>query len=64
MTVRELAEHAGVSAMTVTRFENERTGGYAVTVAALQLALEAVGVTFVPATGDGPGVRLHDPEAE
>ena len=54
--VRELAELAGVSAMTVTRFENERSGGHAATLRKIQLALEAKGVEFT--NGDAPGVKM------
>lgn len=56
--VRELAELADVSPDTVARFERgdelrDRT------VAAMQSALEAAGVLFVPADTDGGvGVRL------
>ncbi|WP_409565036.1 helix-turn-helix domain-containing protein [Methylobacterium sp. J-090] len=56
--VRDLAAAAGVSADTVARFERgealkERT------VAALQSALEAAGVEFIPENGGGAGVRLR-----
>ena len=54
--VRDLAEMAGVSAMTVTRFENGHTQGYPETLAKLQRALEAAGVTFT--NGGEPGVKL------
>jgi transcriptional regulator with XRE-family HTH domain len=55
--VRDLAAAAGVSTDTVARFER----GDALkdrTVAALQAALEAAGVEFIPENGSGPGVRL------
>jgi len=56
--VRELAAAAKVSPNTVTRFERgealqERT------VDAIQAALEAAGVVFIPQNGGGPGVRLR-----
>jgi transcriptional regulator with XRE-family HTH domain len=54
--VRELAAAAGVSPMTVTRFENERSRGYDDTVEKLQRALESAGVEFT--NGDRPGVRM------
>ena len=54
--VRELATLAGVSAMTVTRFENGHSGGQAATLRKLQAALEAAGVAFT--NGDEPGVRV------
>ena len=57
--VRELAEMAGVSAMTITRFENGQTGGYADTLDKITKALEAAGVQFIPENGGGAGVRLR-----
>jgi transcriptional regulator with XRE-family HTH domain len=56
--VRDLAELAGVSAMTVTRFENGHSQGYPETLSKLQGALENAGVIFVEENGEGPGVRL------
>jgi transcriptional regulator with XRE-family HTH domain len=55
--VRELAGAAKVSIDTVARFERgdelkERT------VEAIQLALEAGGIEFIPENGGGPGIRL------
>ncbi len=55
--VRELADLAGVSKMTVSRFENGKDG-YASTGARLKGALEAQGIDFLPENGGGPGVRL------
>tara|TARA_R110002110_G_scaffold403959_1_gene621972 strand:- start:138 stop:383 length:246 start_codon:yes stop_codon:yes gene_type:complete len=59
--VRELAEAASVSAMTVTRYENGKSRGYADTIAAIRRALEDAGVEFIDANGSGPGVRLKKP---
>jgi hypothetical protein len=42
--------------MTVTRFENEHSGGHANTLRKIQMALEKCGVEFT--NGDAPGVRL------
>ena len=58
--VRDLAEAAKVSPNTITRFErgdhlHERT------IDAIQSALEAAGVEFIPENGGGPGVRLSTP---
>jgi transcriptional regulator with XRE-family HTH domain len=58
--VRELGIKAGISANTVSRFEN---GGGAMveTLIQIQAALEKAGIVFIP--GDhqgGPGVRLRD----
>lgn len=57
--VRDLAEKAGVSTNTITRLER----GEALqprTVSAIRTALEAAGVVFIDANGNGPGVRLRD----
>jgi len=56
--VRDLAAAAKVGVDTVTRFERgealkERT------VEAIQHALEAAGIEFLPENGGGPGVRLR-----
>jgi len=56
--VRELAVAAGISAMTVTRFENRRSRGYDETVEKIQRALESAGVEFID--GDQPGVRMKN----
>lgn len=56
--VRDLAHSSGVSAMTITRFENGHTGGQAETLRKLQAALEAGGIAFIPENGGGAGVRL------
>jgi transcriptional regulator with XRE-family HTH domain len=56
--VRELAKLADVSAMTITRFENEQSGGQAQTLRKLQSAFETAGVVFITENGGGPGVRL------
>jgi transcriptional regulator with XRE-family HTH domain len=57
--VRDLAKLAGVSAMTVTRFENGHSEGYPATLEKLRRALESAGVIFVEENGEGPGVRLR-----
>lgn len=54
--VRELAHMAGVSAMTITRFENRHSGGYASTLQKIEAALMARGIEFT--NGESPGVRL------
>jgi transcriptional regulator with XRE-family HTH domain len=59
--VRDLAKLAGVSAMTVTRFENGHSEGYPATLEKLRAALESAGVEFT--NGDAPGVKLHKPGA-
>lgn len=57
--VRDLAAASGVSAMTITRFENGHSGGQAETLRKLQTALESAGVELIPENGGGPGVRLR-----
>ena len=62
--VRELAEQAGTTANTVSRFENgaDALGG---TLAKIEATLTAAGIVFIPSgsyAGDGgPGVRLKGP---
>lgn len=55
--VRDLAKISGVSAMTITRFENEASGGQAETLRKLQAALEKAGAEFT--NGEAPGVRFR-----
>lgn len=56
-TVRDLAERSGVHRNTVTRIETEATApGHS--ISAVQAALEAAGVEFIPENGGGAGVRL------
>ncbi|MEI7607557.1 MAG: hypothetical protein WCJ64_09240, partial [Rhodospirillaceae bacterium] len=57
--VRDLAESSGILAMTITRFETGKTGGYAATLDKLKRALESAGVEFIAENGGGPGVRLR-----
>ena len=59
--VRDLADAAGVSPNTVSRFENG-ADARADTLMHLQEVLERGGVVFVPADDTaGPGVRLRVP---
>lgn len=65
--VRDLARLAGLSAMTVTRFENGRSGGNLATISALRDALEAKGVIFVSdgeVSQGGRGIRLRAGEQQ
>jgi len=58
--VRDLAKHAGLSANTVSRFEND-FGAMVETLARIQETLETAGIAFIPADQQrGPGVRLRD----
>lgn len=57
--VRDLADKAGVSPNTVTRFENGADARVD-TIVHLQEVLERAGVIFIPADDrGGPGVRLR-----
>jgi transcriptional regulator with XRE-family HTH domain len=59
LTVRELAEKAGVHRNTITRAETDATThGHA--VAQVVLTLESAGVEFIAENGGGPGVRLRN----
>ncbi len=55
--VRDLAVYAGVTANTVSRFENgaDALGN---TLRKIQRALEDAGIEFIDENGGGPGVRL------
>lgn len=57
--VRELAAAAGVTPATVTRFETEKGGINMKSQAALQGALEALGVAFVAKNGGPAGIRFN-----
>lgn len=52
--VRDLADMAGVTTATITRFENERGGLNSVTEQKLLAALTSAGIEFL----NGTGVRL------
>jgi len=59
MSVRQLAEKAGVADSTILRFESGRGAILATNLARLQTALEDDGVIFIPADAQGgPGVRI------
>jgi len=55
----QLAERARVGVTTIGRFEAGLTNPNRATLAALQLALEAGGVEFIPENGGGAGVRMR-----
>jgi transcriptional regulator with XRE-family HTH domain len=55
--VRDLAAAANVSPNTVTRVEADQSANSS-TLGAIQRALEAAGVVFIPENGGGPGIRL------
>ena len=59
--VRELADRAGLSPNTVSRFENGAATRVD-TLGQMQDVLESAGVIFIRADEDGgPGVRLREP---
>lgn len=59
-TQPELASRAGIALGTIQRMEKLGTGrSSAENVQAVQQALEAGGVVFIPENGEGPGVRLR-----
>ncbi len=58
ISVRELAERAGVSAATISRFENDHAVGQPEAVERIRTALEARGVEFID--GHSPGVKLRE----
>ena len=55
--VRDLARLAQISPTTVTRAEADLPVNKTV-IAAIERALEASGIEFIPENGGGPGVRL------
>ena len=59
-SVRDLSARAGVTANTVSRYENG-ADSLGKTLLGIQRALEAGGVNFIDENGGGPGVRFRDP---
>ena len=58
--VRDLARYAGVTANTVSRYENG-LGTTVKTLERIRAALERGGVVFIPTDAiGGPGVRLRE----
>lgn len=59
ISVRELSKMTGVADSTILRFESGKGAILTTNMKRMQEALEAAGVTFVPADfSGGPGVRL------
>jgi transcriptional regulator with XRE-family HTH domain len=60
--VRDLAEKSGVTANTISRFENG-ADAYGETIAKLERTLQAAGISFIRegeiSPSGGPGIRLH-----
>lgn len=59
MTQAALADAAGISTTALNNIERGASDPKASTLSAIQKALEAAGVIFVPENGEGPGVRLR-----
>jgi transcriptional regulator with XRE-family HTH domain len=59
----QLARDARVGLSTVKSFESGKSAPIYSTVAAMQAALEAAGVEFIPENGGGAGARLRDRES-
>lgn len=57
--VRDLAAKAGVSANTISRYENG-ADALGETLQRIQNALEEGGIVFIERNGGGPGVRLRE----
>jgi len=55
-TIKDLAEHAGITPQTVTRFENGANATLD-TLERMKAAFERAGVTWVPENGGPAGVR-------
>lgn len=60
--VRELAEQAGMTPFTVTRFETGKGRMHPNNLAKVRTVLEQAGVTFLPDDGSGYGIRWRKPE--
>jgi len=60
MDQKQVAEAANVSLPTIKRLEkmDGALSGHVGTITAIQKALEAAGVEFIPENGGGAGVRL------
>jgi len=58
-TQPDLADAAGVSDVTVRKFENEQAAPQRASLAVIRNAFETAGVIFVEENGEGPGVRLR-----
>lgn len=56
-----LATEAKASNSTIRNFEAGRSTPKPIYMEAMQRALEAAGVEFIPENGGGPGVRLKKP---
>lgn len=55
----DLAREAGISERTLVRIETPQSVSEE-SIARVQAALEARGVTFLPGEGNGPGIRIPE----
>lgn len=58
----KLCESAGVGRATLANFEAGKSIPYERTLRDIRAALEAGGVVFIDANGNGPGARLRERE--
>ncbi len=58
-TQRQLADAARVGLSTVKNFEGRLSAPMTNNLTAMQIALEAAGIEFIPENGGGAGVRLR-----
>jgi ribosome-binding protein aMBF1 (putative translation factor) len=63
-SVETLARAASVGEATIRRFEQNRAVPIPATVSAIERALEAAGIEFIPKNGGGAGVRMRKPGGE
>ena len=63
MSQGELADLSKVSLRTVVNFEGEKREPIPATLDAVERALTARGILFIPENGGGAGVRLAKPGA-
>ncbi|HEV7254777.1 MAG TPA: helix-turn-helix transcriptional regulator [Mesorhizobium sp.] len=64
LTQAELARAAGISTTGLNNIERGDADPKASTLRAIQAALEAAGVQFIPENGGGAGVRLARPRGK
>lgn len=62
LSAKELAEKTQLSRGTIQRAELEKTPVTASNMARMMETLERLGVIFISANGEGPGVRLKEPQ--
>jgi len=61
---QDLAERAAVGVATVYQLEAAKSAPRRATLTVIRQALEAAGVIFIDANGEGPGVRLRKHQKE